>query len=56
MAFEISDSGIGVKDKEQIFKKGIGLTNTRLRLEKMYQTTLKLSDNLPHGLKISFEL
>jgi signal transduction histidine kinase len=56
LAFEISDSGIGVKDKEQVFEKGIGLTNTRLRLEKMYKTTLRLSDNLPHGLKISFEL
>ncbi len=56
LAFEISDSGIGVKNKEEIFEKGVGLTNTRLRLEKMYQSTLKLSDNLPNGLKINFEL
>lgn len=56
LAFEISDSGIGISDKEDVFEKGIGLTNTRLRLEKMYQSTLKLSDNLPQGLKISFEL
>ena len=56
LAFEISDSGIGIKDKSNVFDKGIGLTNTRLRLEKMYQTTLNLSDNLPQGLKISFEL
>jgi signal transduction histidine kinase len=56
LMFEISDSGIGIKDKEDVFDKGIGLNNTRLRLEKMYQSTLKLSDNQPRGLKISFEL
>jgi sensor histidine kinase YesM len=54
--FEISDTGVGVKDKEAVFDKGIGLTNTKLRLEKLYQSTLKLSDNNPRGLKISFEI
>lgn len=54
--FEISDTGVGVKDKEAVFNKGIGLTNTRLRLEKLYQSTLLLSDNNPRGLKISFEI
>ncbi|MEO1032283.1 MAG: histidine kinase [Bacteroidota bacterium] len=54
--FEISDTGIGVKDKEAVFDKGIGLTNTKLRLEKMYQSRLNLSDNMPKGLKISFAI
>ena len=54
--FEISDTGVGVKNKETVFNKGIGLTNTKLRLEKMYNTTLNLKDNLPKGLTISFEL
>jgi len=54
--FEISDTGIGVKDKDSVFEKGIGLTNTKLRLEKMYQSTLNLSDNMPKGLKISFAI
>lgn len=54
--FEISDTGVGIKNKESIFEKGIGLTNTKLRLEKMYQSTLKLSDNNPRGLKISFDI
>lgn len=54
--FEISDTGVGVKDKEAVFEKGIGLTNTKLRLEKLYQTTLKLTDNNPRGLTISFEI
>lgn len=54
--FEISDTGIGVEDKEAVFNKGIGLTNTKLRLEKLYQSTIQLSDNSPRGLKISFEI
>lgn len=54
--FEIADTGVGVKDKEQIFNKGIGLTNTKLRLEKMYNTGLQISDNTPKGLKIEFAL
>jgi sensor histidine kinase YesM len=56
LIFEISDTGVGVVDKEAVFDKGIGLTNTKLRLEKLYQTTLQLSDNTPRGLKISFEI
>lgn len=54
--FEIADTGVGVKNKDSIFEKGIGLTNTKLRLEKMYESTLNLSDNLPQGLKISFAI
>lgn len=56
LSFEISDNGIGIQNKESVFEKGIGLTNTKLRLEKMYHSHLKLSDNQPQGLKISFEL
>lgn len=54
--FEISDTGVGVKDKNAIFNKGIGLTNTKLRLEKMFGSELHISDNLPKGLKIEFAL
>ncbi|WP_353779436.1 histidine kinase [Winogradskyella sp. 3972H.M.0a.05] len=56
LAFEIADTGVGIKDKTNAFDKGIGLTNTRLRLEKMYKTTLQLSDNTPKGLKINFAI
>ncbi len=56
IAFEIADTGVGLKDKASVFEKGIGLTNTKLRLEKMYKTSLKLSDNLPQGLKINFSI
>ena len=54
--FEIADTGVGIENKEAVFNKGIGLTNTKLRLEKMYHSALVLADNLPKGLKISFEL
>lgn len=54
--FEVSDTGVGVKDKSKLFKLGVGLTNTKLRLEKQYGSELKISDNLPRGLKIEFAL
>jgi sensor histidine kinase YesM len=37
------------------FGTGIGLTNTKLILEKMYNSTLKITDNFPRGLK-KFEI
>lgn len=54
--FLITDTGIGIADKTEVFGKGIGLTNIKLILEKTYNSTLKLSDNLPKGLKIEFEI
>nr|WP_299345843.1 histidine kinase [Allomuricauda sp.] len=56
LKFEIADTGIGVKDKESVFNKGVGLTNTRLRLQKMYESHLEILDNEPQGLKIRFAL
>lgn len=52
----VEDTGVGIVDKANIFKKGLGLSNTKLRLNKMYQSDLKIEDNLPSGTKISFEL
>lgn len=54
--FEISDTGVGVIDKKGIFNQGIGLTNTQLRLEKIYHSALEITDNQPKGLKIAFEI
>lgn len=54
--FIITDTGIGIENKTQVFGKGIGLTNIKLILEKTYNSTLKLSNNLPKGLKIEFEI
>ncbi|MEM6722107.1 MAG: histidine kinase [Bacteroidota bacterium] len=56
LIFEINDTGVGVKDKESIFNLGIGVSNTQKRLQKMYNSTLQFSDNLPSGLKVYFEL
>ncbi len=56
LKFEIADTGVGVKDKNSLFGKGIGLSNTQLRLQKIYHTQLEILDNDPQGLKIRFAL
>ncbi|MFK7936807.1 MAG: sensor histidine kinase [Saprospiraceae bacterium] len=56
LMFLIRDTGVGVTDKTKLFGKGVGLTNTKLRLEKQYGSILKISDNLPQGLRIEFAL
>ncbi len=56
LRFEIADTGVGVKDKEALFNKGIGLTNTRFRLQKMYESSLIIEDNLPKGLIVKFAI
>lgn len=56
LKFEISDTGVGVKDTSAVFGKGLGLTNTRARLQKMYQTQLEVLNNTPSGLTIRFAL
>lgn len=56
LKFEISDTGVGIKDKSKVFEQGVGLSNTKLRLEKMYNAKLVLEDNLPQGLIVSFEI
>lgn len=56
LKFEISDTGIGVTDKVAVYGKGIGLTNTKLRLQKMYQSQLELLDNTPKGLLVKFDI
>ncbi|MBC8753500.1 histidine kinase [Kordia sp. YSTF-M3] len=56
LIFEISDTGVGIKNKENIFNLGVGLSNTQKRLQKMYNSTLEFSDNVPSGLKVYFEL
>lgn len=56
LKFIVSDTGIGIKDKESIFDSGIGLHNTRQRLHKMYNSTVEVSDNHPNGLTISFSI
>lgn len=54
--FRIADDGVGIADKDQLFGAGVGLTNTKLRLEKMYGSVLEVLDNAPRGLVIQFSL
>uniref|UniRef100_UPI004049F684 sensor histidine kinase n=1 Tax=Flavobacterium sp. TaxID=239 RepID=UPI004049F684 len=54
--FCIEDSGIGMKDKSKIFEKGLGLKNTQLRLQKIYQSQLIIEDKHPSGVKVSFTI
>ncbi|MEM6687741.1 MAG: ATP-binding protein, partial [Bacteroidota bacterium] len=56
LIFEINDTGIGVQNKDTIFNVGVGVSNTQKRLQKMYNSSLQFSDNLPSGLKVYFEL
>lgn len=55
--FEIADTGVGVADKSRLFhQEGIGLSNTKTRLEKIYGTDMRIEDNRPRGLKVSFSI
>lgn len=56
LLFVIRDTGIGVKDKVNIMNKGVGLSNTQKRLEKMYNSGLFLADNKPQGLIVQFSV
>ncbi len=56
LKFEVADTGVGLKNKSDIFNKGVGLINTKLRLQKMYNSSLTILDNQPRGLKIQFSL
>ncbi|MEM6395091.1 MAG: histidine kinase [Bacteroidota bacterium] len=54
--FRVSDTGVGVADKTQLLDKGVGLSNTELRLQKMYKSSLQFLDNQPKGLTVQFSL
>ncbi|MFK7810104.1 MAG: sensor histidine kinase [Saprospiraceae bacterium] len=54
----ISDTGAGIDNqrKSDLLKRGIGLSNTEERLEKMYGKGMELTDNTPKGLIVKFEV
>jgi two-component system LytT family sensor kinase len=54
--FSISDNGAGIKNKSAIMTNGTGLKNTMLRIEKIYGNVLRVEDNKPRGVKISFAI
>ncbi len=54
--FTVADSGVGIPDKSDLFSRGLGLSNVRLRLQKISHTDLKITDRQPSGVQVSFEL
>ena len=56
LTFTIADTGVGIIDKSLIFEKGLGLKNTKLRLEKIYQSKMEVADNYPRGLIVKFAI
>ncbi len=57
VSVEIADNGVGFGYTHPATKgEGVGLDNTRLRLEKMYGEPLKIGENSPSGSRVSFTL
>jgi signal transduction histidine kinase len=56
LRFTVADTGVGVKDKSNLLQGGIGLSNTRQRLLKMFQSDIEFTDTQPQGLTVSFAL
>ncbi|MBB3836604.1 sensor histidine kinase YesM [Runella defluvii] len=53
---EVTDTGVGLVNEGEIIGKGVGLTNTKLRLEKMFGKTLHFQQNQPSGFRVWFEI
>lgn len=59
LKFSVSDTGPGLNGKglDRVFYgKGIGIRNTKLRLEKVFGKKLKVRKNEPQGLVFEFEI
>ena len=52
----IKDTGMGIDDIDKALTKGFGLSHTKKRLEKFYQSEMLIEHNKPSGLIIKFEL
>ena len=55
IAIKICDTGVGIQ-KEKEVSQGIGLTNTKLRLEKLYKSELNLFPSEKGGVCVQFEI
>ncbi|NID10728.1 sensor histidine kinase [Fibrivirga algicola] len=56
LAFRITDTGKGLNGHRNRLFEGVGLNNTRLRIEKSVGRELRITDNLPQGTIVAFEL
>ena len=52
----IKDTGLGINNIDEALNKGFGLSHTKRRLEKFYNSQMILKKNEPDGLIIKFEL
>jgi two-component system, LytTR family, sensor kinase len=56
LSFSITDTGKGLNGHRHRLFEGVGLNNTRLRIEKSVGRELRITDNQPQGVIVSFEL
>ncbi|MEM6726335.1 MAG: histidine kinase [Bacteroidota bacterium] len=56
LSFQIRDSGSGYDLAKAQKSDGLGLRNTRKRLEKMYNAPISLSKALEGGLQVAFQI
>ncbi len=54
--FEVCDSGLGLQEGAPEIGNGVGLSNTKLRLEKMYQSELELIEKEEGGVCVKFRI
>ena len=56
LQFHIADTGKGLNGHRHRLYDGVGLNNTRLRIEKMYGQQLRIMENEPRGLIVAFDI
>jgi sensor histidine kinase YesM len=56
LRFDVTDTGVGLNGHRHHLYEGVGLSNTKLRLEKMYGGQLQVTDNQPRGLSVTFQI
>ncbi len=56
LAFRIIDTGKGLNGHRNRLFEGVGLNNTRLRIEKSVGGQLRITDHQPRGTVVAFEL
>lgn len=54
LLFTVADTGVGLP--AQAMRPGLGLRNTQLRLQKLCDSTLRITPNEPRGVRVEFSL
>lgn len=54
--FRITDTGKGINGHRHRLFEGVGLNNTKLRIEKAFGQPLHITDNEPHGVIVTFDI